>query len=40
MPEIDQSLEKLLHYVQLEGFKGYDPYDTLNSVIPFAKLGK
>lgn len=34
-----QSLEKLKRYVEAEHFKGYDPYDALNSRIPFSKLG-
>jgi hypothetical protein len=34
------SLEKLRHYIEQEGFKGYDPYDTLNSPIKFKYLGK
>jgi hypothetical protein len=36
----DQSLEKLIHYVYTESFKGYDPYDALLSWIPFKYLGK
>ena len=27
-------------YVENENFKGYDPYDTLNSTLPFNWLGK
>ncbi len=34
------SLEKLRYYIEQEGFKGYDPYDTLNSPIKFKYLGK
>jgi hypothetical protein len=34
------SLEKLRQYVEQENFKGYDPYDTLNSPIKFKYLGK
>ncbi len=33
-------LEKLRHYIEQEGFKGYDPYDTLNSSIKFRYFGK
>ncbi len=29
--DVSPSLEKLRAYVQAEGFKGYDPYDSLNS---------
>ena len=35
-----QSLEKLRSYIESEDFKGYDPYDTLNSWVPFHWLGK
>ena len=34
------SLEKLRHYIEQENFKGYDPYDTLNSAFKFRYLGK
>lgn len=38
-PEPDASfrdaLEKLRNYIEKEKFKGYDPYDTLNSPFPF-----
>jgi hypothetical protein len=34
------SLEKLRQYVEQENFKGYDPYDTINSPIKFKYLGK
>lgn len=37
---IEDSLQKLIAFVENEGFKGYDPYDTLNSFIPFSKMGK
>jgi rhamnogalacturonyl hydrolase YesR len=30
----------LQQYIEKEAFKGYDPYDTLNSWIPFGWLGK
>jgi len=32
--------EKLRSYVESENFKGYDPYDTLNSPIKFKYFGK
>ena len=34
------SLEKLRLYVEQENFKGYDPYDTLNSPLKFKYFGK
>lgn len=37
---VENSLEKLRLYVEKENFKGYDPYDTLNSVFKFRYLGK
>jgi hypothetical protein len=37
---IENSLEKLRRYVEKESFKGYDPYDTLNSFFKFRYLGK
>mgnify|MGYP001448534991 FL=1 len=38
--DIIQSNKQLQAYVEAENFKGYDPYDTLNSPIPFHWLGK
>lgn len=37
---IKHSLEMNISYVEASLFKGYDPYDTLNSFIPFSKMGK
>jgi hypothetical protein len=34
------SLDRLIGYVEGEEFRGYDPYDFLNSSIPFGRLGK
>jgi len=34
-PEIINQLEKLQFYIEAEHYKGYDPYDTLTSPIPF-----
>jgi len=34
------SLEKLRLYIEQEDFKGYDPYDTLNSPLKFKYFGK
>jgi len=35
-----ESLKKLRVYIESENFKGYDPYDTLLSWIPFQWFGK
>ena len=35
-----RSLSILTSYIESENFKGYDPYDTLNSWVPFHWLGK
>lgn len=40
MKHIKNSFYKLQHYIEEEGFIGYDPYDTLLSWIPFKKFGK
>ncbi|HXB40162.1 MAG TPA: delta-aminolevulinic acid dehydratase [Bacteroidia bacterium] len=37
---IENSLEKLRKYIEKEEFKGYDPYDTLNSFFKFKYFGK
>ena len=37
---LKDSINKLKAYIEAEEFKGYDPYDTLNSPIPFHWLGK
>ena len=37
---VNGSLQKLLYYVEREGYKGYDPYDTLNSPLNLKMLGK
>ena len=37
---IDDSFTNLKSYVERADFAGYDPYDTLNSPIPFRRLGK
>lgn len=36
----ETSFEKLRSYIEKENFKGYDPYDTLNSPIKFKYFGK
>jgi hypothetical protein len=33
-------IQQLRAYIEKEEFKGYDPYDTLNSWVPFGWLGK
>ncbi len=38
--EVFQHIEALDAYVQSEGFKGYDPYDILNSKFDLLRLGK
>ena len=35
-----EAKEKLINYIESQAFKGYDPYDTLNSPFPFYFLGK
>ena len=40
MNRINQSITKLSDYLVKSGFKGYDPYDTLNSTLPISKMGK
>jgi hypothetical protein len=40
MKELNESLQKLRNYIEFEQFKGYDPYDTLNSVFPILCFGK
>lgn len=37
---ISESINKVRANLEAEKFKGYDPYDTLNSFIPFEKMGK
>lgn len=37
---IDDSLKKLLNYIEKEDFRGWDPYDFLNSWVPFKWGGK
>jgi len=37
---LENSLNKLIKYIENENYKGYDPYDALNSWIPFYILGK
>ena len=40
MSRIESSILKVRTYIEAEKYKGYDPYDTLNSFIPFEKMGK
>lgn len=37
---IQTAIDKLADYCIAQGFQGYDPYDTLNSPIPFRWFGK
>ena len=32
--------DQLVEYIEREEYKGYDPYDTLNSYLPFGIIGK
>jgi hypothetical protein len=36
----EEPFKRLEQYLEKEEYKGYDPYDTLNSFIPFKLLGK
>jgi len=38
--EFKESRNQLQNYIESENFKGYDPYDTLNSPLPFHWIGK
>jgi len=40
MFEFQEPLDRLISYIEQQEFKGYDPYDTLNSWIPFHWFGK
>lgn len=40
MKKTNDSIIKLRNFIESENFKGYDPYDTLNSSIPLIKMGK
>lgn len=40
MFEFQAPLNKLISYIEQEEYKGYDPYDTLNSYLPFHWFGK
>lgn len=40
MSSIQQAHQKLKSFIEKEKFKGYDPYDTLNSSWPFGIIGK
>ena len=37
---LEPHIQRLIDYVEKEAYKGYDPYDTLNSKLPLRKLGK
>ena len=36
----DEVFIRLIDYIEHENYKGYDPYDYLNSWIPFRWFGK
>jgi hypothetical protein len=36
----EESLQLLIEYIERQNYRGYDPYDTLNSFIKFNALGK
>jgi len=38
MEEINKALNKLIIYVESENYKGYDPYDIENTILPIKKL--
>ncbi|MEQ8910207.1 MAG: glycoside hydrolase family 127 protein [Vicingaceae bacterium] len=38
--EIEAINAKLINYIEKEEYQGYDPYDTLNSPLPFGLIGK
>lgn len=40
MITVQESFKKLEQCIESENYKGYDPYDTLNSFIPYKILGK
>lgn len=37
---LDISIKRLVNYCEHERFRGYDPYDTLNSFLSFGLIGK
>lgn len=40
MSRVEDSIVKLQKYIEGESYKGYDPYDTLMSFIPFVRINK
>ena len=40
MLQLDNAVTKVRSFIEKVKFKGYDPYDTLNSFIPLDKMGK
>lgn len=38
--KIPDSINKVRFFIEKENFKGYDPYDTLNTFLPLDKMGK
>ena len=37
---IEEVCSQLIRYIEKEEYRGYDPYDTLNSPLPFGLIGK
>ena len=40
MLQLNDAFTKLENYLKKENYRGYDPYDTLNSFFPFKSFGK
>lgn len=40
LSKTDNAVNKVRSFIEKENFRGYDPYDTLNSFIPMDKMGK
>lgn len=40
MSKLDNAVNKVRSFIEKEKFKGYDPYDTLNTFLPIDKMGK
>ena len=39
-PSTEKVCNQLVEYIESEEYKGFDPYDTLNSFLPFGIIGK
>ncbi len=40
MSKLDNAVKNVRSFIEKEKFKGYDPYDTLNTFLPIDKMGK